>query len=603
VNVLGKKTAISAQGLVGLQAGAQRSELLAGIEGTGNTGATIINGLVQSGAITPSQGQAALAAARDGQTLLNNGVTQSNNQTALSTMDVLKVRETIRGEINAINATNNLTVATAAAEKAILPFKEAQQKQEALNAIASSGFMGMESLRALHAAGKITTAQYNRATQAARQAQRMQNNQVGMSDLEYLTASQQASAALNQQNGNTVTDKKSMMTALTEMRKINSQNLRSAQSNFRMVASRYLPNAKILADRWDPKAYTTAVGNANLTPEQKAELDAAAEAMQVYQGEANDLSQAFAQVSGKGKLDPKLAERLGFWTSPDPEPPAATGGSGDSGASGGASGGGYGYTNFNGVSYVTNFTGGGIQSIPRNFTSEARTAIEATANRLGVDPNGLAAVISFETAGTFSPSQRNMAGSSGTGLIQFMDATARDMGTTTDALARMSFTEQMKWVERYLRQRGIGPGSSMADIYQAVTGSGYRRGTDAYDQNRVWDSNNNGIIEANEQTNNPKFAAHVRPYFGKRVQPNQPAGQGVAGYQAPPLAGKPVQGQAAIILTNAAKTLNAVPAAQRAGKVKSMLPAVAKQLSSALGVTVTPAQVEQYLNANGAKFL
>ena len=602
-NDLGRKTAIAAQGLVGLQAGAQRAEYLAAIAATGDTGATIINGLVQSGAITPSQGQAALAAARDGQTLLTNGVTQSNNQTTLSTMDVLKVRETIRGEIAAINASNSLTVATAQAEKAILPFKEAQQKQEALNAIASSGFMGLETLRGLHASGKISTAQFNRATQAARQAQRIQNNTVGMSDLEYLTASQQASAALNQQNGNDVTDKKSMLTALTEMRKINSQNLRTAQSNFRMVASRYLPNAKILADRWDPKAYITAVGNANLTPEQRAELDAAAEAMQVYQGEANDLSTAFAQVSSSGKLDPALAERLGFWTSPDPAPPAASGGSGTGGASGGASGGDYGYTTYNGVSYVTNFPGGGIQSIPRNFTPEARAAIEATALRLGVDPNGLAAVISFETAGTFSPSQRNMAGSTGTGLIQFMASTARDMGTTTDALARMSFTEQMKWVERYLRERGIGPGSSMADIYEAVTGSGYRRGTDAYDQNKVWDSNNNGIIEANEQTNNPKFAAHVRPYFGKRVQPDKAAAPAPRGYQAPPLAGRPVQGQAAVILTNTAKSLNNVPPAQRGQRVRAMLPQVAKQLSSALGVTVTPAQVEQYLNANGAKFL
>lgn len=155
------------------------------------------------------------------------------------------------------------------------------------------------------------------------------------------------------------------------------------------------------------------------------------------------------------------------------------------------------------------------------ISADKATSIKKHAKALGVDPNDLAAVMSFETGGTFNPNARNPR-SSGTGLIQFMDATdgKRDgkyWGMTRDQFGGLSFDKQMGYVSEYLKERGVGKNgkNGLADIYQAVAGSGYRRGSQAYELNKVWDSNRNGVIEKDEQTRNPAFQAHVRDYFGR----------------------------------------------------------------------------------------
>ena len=173
----------------------------------------------------------------------------------------------------------------------------------------------------------------------------------------------------------------------------------------------------------------------------------------------------------------------------------------------------YGTTDLGGVRAITVFTG--TAPVPKTFDGAARAAVSATAGRLGIDANALAAVISFETSGSFNPAIRNpKPGQTASGLIQFTEATAKGMGTTTAALRAMPFATQMQYVERYLQGRGIGPGSDIGDIYAAVTGSGYKRGSDEYENNKVWDADGNGVIEKGEQVLSPKFQAHVRDYFG-----------------------------------------------------------------------------------------
>lgn len=168
----------------------------------------------------------------------------------------------------------------------------------------------------------------------------------------------------------------------------------------------------------------------------------------------------------------------------------------------------------------------------KNFTPEKAKAIADVAKRIGVDPNDLAAVISFETSGTFSPSIKNN-GSSATGLIQFMGkgATKRGnynngtyFGMSRSEFSSLSFTEQMKYVEHYFKERGFN-GKKMrdvADTYTAVTGYGYKKGSEAYDKNKVWDSNKNGVVEKGEMVLNPSFRAHQKKYFTKsdEVAPN-----------------------------------------------------------------------------------
>ena len=145
---------------------------------------------------------------------------------------------------------------------------------------------------------------------------------------------------------------------------------------------------------------------------------------------------------------------------------------------------------------------------------EFQSAVTDTAGRLGIPEEHLYAAMSFETGGTFNPGIRNAAGSGATGLIQFMPSTAQGLGTSTEALAGMSRAQQMQYVEKYLSNKGIGPDSSLDDVYMAIlfpaavgkddnyvlfgrgASSGYTGR--AYDQNRGLDKNGDGSITKKE---------------------------------------------------------------------------------------------------------
>lgn len=100
-------------------------------------------------------------------------------------------------------------------------------------------------------------------------------------------------------------------------------------------------------------------------------------------------------------------------------------------------------------------------------SAEFREKVFEVASALQVEPDELMAVMAFETAETFRPDIKNMAGSGATGLIQFMPATARGLGTTVEALARMSAVEQLEWVRTYFKPYA-GRLVSLSDLYMAV---------------------------------------------------------------------------------------------------------------------------------------
>ena len=125
-----------------------------------------------------------------------------------------------------------------------------------------------------------------------------------------------------------------------------------------------------------------------------------------------------------------------------------------------------------------------------------------TANDLGMDPNHIMACIAFESAETFSASIKNAAGSGATGLIQFMPKTAKDLGTSVTALAKMTPEDQIKYVYRYFLPYK-GRLKTLEDVYMAIlwpraigkpaTFPLFTGGV-AYRQNAGLDTNKDGIV-------------------------------------------------------------------------------------------------------------
>lgn len=141
-------------------------------------------------------------------------------------------------------------------------------------------------------------------------------------------------------------------------------------------------------------------------------------------------------------------------------------------------------------------------------------ALVRTADSLGIDPDWLATVMSFETGGSFSPTVRNAAGSGAFGLIQFMPSTARGIlktATNEEAVrigTGMSFEEQLeKMVIPYFRGRTM---RNLNDVYLQVfypaaagKGDDYVVGASpsaVYRQNQGFDREGKGYITRSDIT-------------------------------------------------------------------------------------------------------
>lgn len=100
-------------------------------------------------------------------------------------------------------------------------------------------------------------------------------------------------------------------------------------------------------------------------------------------------------------------------------------------------------------------------------SAEFRRKVFAIAKELGIQPDFLMACMAWESGETFSPSVKNAAGSGATGLIQFMPATAKGLGTTTAALAAMTAERQLDYVLAYFRPYK-GRIKTLSDVYMAI---------------------------------------------------------------------------------------------------------------------------------------
>ncbi len=146
-------------------------------------------------------------------------------------------------------------------------------------------------------------------------------------------------------------------------------------------------------------------------------------------------------------------------------------------------------------------------------TPEFVAELTAIGKRLGVDPDFIMAAIAFETGGRFSADVKNKM-SGATGLIQFMPNTAIKLGTTTQKLAAMTATDQLRYVELYFKQwtnifKKL-PRVTIQDVYMSILWPKaigkdldyvlFRDGdgTKTYFQNKGLDTNLDGTITKGE---------------------------------------------------------------------------------------------------------
>lgn len=114
---------------------------------------------------------------------------------------------------------------------------------------------------------------------------------------------------------------------------------------------------------------------------------------------------------------------------------------------------------------------------------EIREGIYETATELGVDPIDVAAIISYETAGTFDPRKKGPTTQWGQheGLIQWGEPQAEEYGVNWDDPIRSQLGKDGAIV-RYMRAAGVKPGMGIEDLYSAVNAGrvGRYNATDAH---------------------------------------------------------------------------------------------------------------------------
>lgn len=136
---------------------------------------------------------------------------------------------------------------------------------------------------------------------------------------------------------------------------------------------------------------------------------------------------------------------------------------------------------------------------------EFNSKLEKIATDLGVKSSDLIAIFKQES-GMNPAAVNSMSGA--TGLIQFMPATARYLGTSTAELRKMSAVEQLDYVYKYFKSVGVGNGN-LGDLYMAVFMPKYIGAADntvlgaagapgfrgkVYAQNKGLDKNRDGMI-------------------------------------------------------------------------------------------------------------
>lgn len=134
--------------------------------------------------------------------------------------------------------------------------------------------------------------------------------------------------------------------------------------------------------------------------------------------------------------------------------------------------------------------------------------VREVGRKLGVPPEWLMSVMYSESK--FDAAVKNFKGSGATGLIQFMPATAGELGISLSALANMSHVDQMDYVYKYLDnvRRRYGAFNSLTDLYlgilypraigQDFCYTLYAKPSKSYRQNSGLDENKDGVVSVSD---------------------------------------------------------------------------------------------------------
>jgi hypothetical protein len=151
--------------------------------------------------------------------------------------------------------------------------------------------------------------------------------------------------------------------------------------------------------------------------------------------------------------------------------------------------------------------------------------VKDVSGNIGCNYIDLLCCMQFESR--MNPAQRNLGGSSATGLIQFMASTAKSLGTTTDYLAGLTRVQQMEWVEKYFKNTKLPkvPNPTLSDVYMGILAPAYCGQPDStpvysspsanYYGNSGLDTNGDGTITKAEAT--AKGPAAQRAYVMQQL--------------------------------------------------------------------------------------
>lgn len=174
-----------------------------------------------------------------------------------------------------------------------------------------------------------------------------------------------------------------------------------------------------------------------------------------------------------------------------------------------------------------------ILAVPGLSTTsqEFRAGLWEMAARNGWPVDAIAAVISSESG--FNPAAKNpQPGQTASGLIQFIDSTARGLGIDggAEAVRAMTAEQQLPWIEKFYRRAFNGRTPRPVDFYLAGWGSGigqpdgYVLAEDPdklYVLNRSLDANADGTIAVADIR--AKLERQQAKAGGKRLDATTPA--------------------------------------------------------------------------------